>query len=266
MLATRVNDQTPTYPLIDEHGSILADATEAGTAINQLDYDPFGVQLTGPAAPVPTDPAAGLSDQSFDYLGAYGRAGVYGSDQIHMGARVYDPSTGRFICRDPLPGVKTAPQSQNPYAYGLNSPGRYWDLDGRNAVLVRGIGWLGGAIGTTGAAVWCMTNQEQCAVYNEEAWDTVDRAIAQVRAQAEADAIQKGPNCGGGNEKGTSGTSDAKAKQIGGNELKRKGENLLGRGHSDAAKERWKEWYEGLSKQQQREYRRARGPRPRSRN
>ncbi|MFY9264946.1 MAG: RHS repeat-associated core domain-containing protein, partial [Solirubrobacterales bacterium] len=57
----------------------------------------------------------------------------YGSDQIHMGARLFDPSTGRFTSRDPEPGAPTSPQSQNPYAYGLNAPGRYYDLDGRFA-------------------------------------------------------------------------------------------------------------------------------------
>lgn len=51
-----------------------------------------------------------------------------------MGARVYDPSAGRFLSRDSVLGEDTDPQTQNPYAYGLNSPGRYYDLDGRSAL------------------------------------------------------------------------------------------------------------------------------------
>ncbi len=83
-------------------------------------FDPFGVQRSGQQDP---SQFPQLDDQSFDYLGAHGRAGVYGSDLIHMGARLYDPAAGRFISRDSLDGIEESPQTQNPYAYGLNGPG-----------------------------------------------------------------------------------------------------------------------------------------------
>ena len=50
-----------------------------------------------------------------------------------MRARYYDPSTGRFISRDPLNGSLTNPQSQNPYAYSLNNPINYSDPSGQYA-------------------------------------------------------------------------------------------------------------------------------------
>ncbi|MGB3952721.1 MAG: hypothetical protein WBK99_06240, partial [Solirubrobacterales bacterium] len=111
LLSTRVNDSTPTYPVADEHGSVLAELTESGEIENPRDYDPFGVELEEPQPPDPADATSALDDSSFDYLGAHGRAGLYGSDQIHMGARLFDPSTGRFTSRDPEPGAPTSPQS-----------------------------------------------------------------------------------------------------------------------------------------------------------
>lgn len=48
-------------------------------------------------------------------------------------ARYYDPQTGRFISKDPVKGVLTIPQTQNPYAYAGNNPinmsdpsGEFW--------------------------------------------------------------------------------------------------------------------------------------------
>jgi len=39
-----------------------------------------------------------------------------------MRARYYDPSTGRFISKDPVEGILINPQTQNPYAYAGNDP------------------------------------------------------------------------------------------------------------------------------------------------
>jgi len=36
--------------------------------------------------------------------------------------RWYDPSIGRFITQDPLPGYASDPQSHNPYVYVENTP------------------------------------------------------------------------------------------------------------------------------------------------
>jgi len=36
--------------------------------------------------------------------------------------RWYDPSVGRFINQDPLPGYASDPQSLNPYVYVENTP------------------------------------------------------------------------------------------------------------------------------------------------
>jgi len=36
--------------------------------------------------------------------------------------RWYDPTTGRFISQDPLPGMASGPQGLNPYVYMRNLP------------------------------------------------------------------------------------------------------------------------------------------------
>ncbi len=41
---------------------------------------------------------------------------------VYLRARYYDPAIGRFVSRDPFPGLAEVPQSQNPYAYVLNNP------------------------------------------------------------------------------------------------------------------------------------------------
>lgn len=41
---------------------------------------------------------------------------------IYLRARYYDPTIGRFLGRDPLPGSQWDPTSQNPYAYAGNNP------------------------------------------------------------------------------------------------------------------------------------------------
>lgn len=49
----------------------------------------------------------------------------------YLRARYYDPETGRFLSRDPFPGIVGAPQTQNPYAYAENSPTNLIDPDGQ---------------------------------------------------------------------------------------------------------------------------------------
>jgi len=53
---------------------------------------------------------------------------------VHMGARDYDPDTGRFLQEDPEPpysnGALMQPKNLNLFAYAWNSPLRYIDPDG----------------------------------------------------------------------------------------------------------------------------------------
>jgi hypothetical protein len=48
-----------------------------------------------------------------------------------MRARYYDPSTGRFISKDPIEGMLSNPQSQNGYSYAHDDPINLSDPSGR---------------------------------------------------------------------------------------------------------------------------------------
>jgi hypothetical protein len=49
-------------------------------------------------------------------------------------------------------------------------------------------------------------------------------------------------------------------------ELYRQGDALLGRTHSEAARKRWQDWFNDLSKREKDLYAQGKGPRPRKRN
>lgn len=78
-----------------------------------------------------------------------------------MRARYYDPSTGRFISRDPINGTLTNAQTQNPYAYAGNNPINNSDPSGKFypelAVLGGGLTLAGLEVGGAiyGAATSC---------------------------------------------------------------------------------------------------------------
>ncbi|MBC7252109.1 MAG: RHS repeat-associated core domain-containing protein [Anaerolineae bacterium] len=48
----------------------------------------------------------------------------------YLRARYYDPTTGRFLTRDPFPGLITNPQTLNPYVYVANNPVNLIDPSG----------------------------------------------------------------------------------------------------------------------------------------
>jgi RHS repeat-associated protein len=67
-------------------------------------------------------------------------------------ARYYDPTTGRFLSADPVPGYLIIPLSLNLYPYTWNNPINYRDPDGRLVGVIIGIA-IGGTSGVSGAIV-----------------------------------------------------------------------------------------------------------------
>jgi RHS repeat-associated protein len=53
---------------------------------------------------------------------------------LFLRARYYDPSLGRFISRDKLPGSLELPRSRNAYQYSLSNPSTMWDRTGLSFV------------------------------------------------------------------------------------------------------------------------------------
>ena len=94
----------------------------AGQVTDSYTFDAFGQPLT----------AAGANDNPCRYAGGrvQPESGLY-----EFGRRWYDPQSGRFLSRDPLPGKPEQPASYNPYAYAANSPTNLVDPSGLEFTL-----------------------------------------------------------------------------------------------------------------------------------
>jgi RHS repeat-associated protein len=90
--------------------------------VGSHDYDVFGYTRAQSGAGMP-----------FEFTGQQ-QGGV--GDLIYLRARYYEPGTGRFLSRDPFPGVATNPQTLNPYVYAQSNPTNLVDPDGQNPLLL----------------------------------------------------------------------------------------------------------------------------------
>ena len=125
----------PDYYLEDANGSVTALVNPAGV-VTRFRYDGFGVARvpgTGgyadPAA-VSTYPPGTGGDFRFHGHWLEADSGFY-----HMRARDYDPTTGRFLSRDPVEGAVTEPESYHPYAFAYGNPHVYSDPTGEFTVM-----------------------------------------------------------------------------------------------------------------------------------
>jgi len=120
------------YPLVDGLGSVRQWADAAGQVTYAARYAPFGALLW----------------QQGTAPGPWGFAGEFQDPTglLYLRARWYDPATGRFLTRDPFPGLAALPQAQHPYVYVGNNPALYVDPSGRFINILIG-GVVGGAVG-----------------------------------------------------------------------------------------------------------------------
>ena len=108
---------TPTYQLVNPHGDIVGTTDATGTTSGFIANNPAGDEY-GKATTIPT---SGLG-----WLGGHQRYTTHtNSKNIRMGARIYDPNTGRFTSTDPIEGG-----SANPYDYAHADPTNSFDPDG----------------------------------------------------------------------------------------------------------------------------------------
>jgi RHS repeat-associated protein len=111
------SDGTSQLELTNLHGDIVStmpNATYAGLS-NYSESTEFGrVRSTTPAL-----------DQPYAWLGGKQRSADTLDNLMLMGARLYNPVTGRFLSRDPIPGG-----NDNPYTYPPDPVNRF-DLSGQ---------------------------------------------------------------------------------------------------------------------------------------
>ncbi|MGW6709699.1 restriction endonuclease fold toxin [Streptomyces sp. NPDC054956] len=107
----RVGTTPMTIQLADHHGTGLLTVDSGTLAVTRRATDPFG----NPRGPQPA-PGTWGGDKGFVGGTQDDKTGL-----TNLGARQYQPSTGRFISTDPLL-VPTDPQQWNGYAYSNNNP------------------------------------------------------------------------------------------------------------------------------------------------
>lgn len=125
------------YPLTDGIGNTRFVTNYSGDKVKQYEYDPFGNIRS----------SSGVNDSNYRFAGEQLDPE---SEMYYLRARYYEPSSGRFITRDPVMGDLARPQTQNPYAYALNNPNTYSDPSGE---YVPAIIFLGGALTLGGLEV-----------------------------------------------------------------------------------------------------------------
>ncbi|WP_259471467.1 RHS repeat-associated core domain-containing protein [Streptomyces shenzhenensis] len=117
--AVRADDGSFSFTLADHHGTGLLAVAAADLALTQRRVTPFGeTRGTAPAAWPGTKGFVGGIDETKD------------TGFTHLGAREYDPQTGRFLSVDPIMDLAD-PQQMNGYTYGNNNPLVYADPDGK---------------------------------------------------------------------------------------------------------------------------------------
>jgi RHS repeat-associated protein len=99
----RQTQGTASYYLYDGLGSVVTTASSTGAVQRTWSYEPYGSIRT----------SSGSSPANFwQFAGEYlDPTGLY-----HLGARQYDPVSGRFLSRDPLPQPRSEPATSS-YAY-----------------------------------------------------------------------------------------------------------------------------------------------------
>ncbi|MFE2279388.1 RHS repeat-associated core domain-containing protein [Streptomyces sp. NPDC059454] len=117
LAATTTKTGGTVLQLANLHGDIaLQLPLDTAVAPTVLDTDEFG------------NARAGQQATRYNWLGAHQRSSETVTGLSLMGARLYDPTTGRFLSADPVQGG-----SANAYDYANADPVNQFDLDGRSA-------------------------------------------------------------------------------------------------------------------------------------
>jgi RHS repeat-associated protein len=127
------------YFLTDALGSVRQIANQSGSVRLGQAYDPFGNILGW----------SGQDGSSYGYAGEWTDA----SGLQYLRARYYSPAQGRFMTKDPFPGIMTQPASLTPYVYALNNPALLTDPSGEFVDTLFDIASLGYDIYTIGDKV-----------------------------------------------------------------------------------------------------------------
>jgi RHS repeat-associated protein len=151
------NAWTPSFYGYDGAGSVRQLTNTAGAVTDTYEYDAFGNELNH----------TGTTPNNYLYRGEQ-----YDTDLgfYYLRARYYNPSTGRFMSRDPEDGKPGNPKSLHKYLYAAGDPVNKKDPRGREAyeeyhvtMICGGTLYCGATITWTGikiAAAWALIGTE----------------------------------------------------------------------------------------------------------
>lgn len=114
------------YYVYNGHGDVVALVDASGNTVAAYSYDVFGGVTATESLP------NGWSNP-YRYDGLNRTRYDTETSLYWMSVRAYDPTSGRFISRDPLNRVPLAWQNQ-PYVYGANNPATHVDPSGQGIV------------------------------------------------------------------------------------------------------------------------------------
>ncbi|MBM7775947.1 RHS repeat-associated protein [Actinokineospora baliensis] len=118
VVARRVGGANPEYLQSDHHNTTSVSVSAVGFSVTRREMDPYGNQVGA------TQGGTWADNHGFLNMPANTTTGL-----VDIGARNYDPATGRFVSVDPVQDF-TDPQSWTGYAYANNSPATFWDPTG----------------------------------------------------------------------------------------------------------------------------------------
>lgn len=139
MQQTIVGQSVETHYLFhDRLGSVVTVTDPNGVKQKDLDYAAYGSRRNPSAM---DGPGTGTPITTRGYTG---HEHVDAGGLIHMNARLFDPTLGRFLQADPMVQDPSSVQGWNAYSYVLNNPLRYTDPTGMLGVEERQ--WLAAII------------------------------------------------------------------------------------------------------------------------
>lgn len=123
------NNGAVRYYLTDHVGSVVALTDEAGAVTRRYAYDAWGEPYHAPSAV-----GQALGGVNFNPFRFQGREWLEFVELYHFRAREYAAAYGRFMQKDPAPGVSELPASRHPYMFAFNRPTQFVDPLGEAAI------------------------------------------------------------------------------------------------------------------------------------
>ena len=152
----------PQIHVLDHLGSVRVIVDKSGNVVERDSYYPYGGRLE--------DGSVEQSDNRYRYNGKESQSD-FGLPYLDYGARMYDPTTARWLTQDPL---SEQYYDISPYSFCAGNPLKYVDMDGMDIWEIDSEGYIRWREKSEGHRLYSMTSDG----YRSQDYITVrDRAI-----------------------------------------------------------------------------------------